>query len=309
MAKREQYSSRGRRLTASPARVSAPVPARTSPSPARAPPSLAPPSHLNNITTAFRESAHALQLEWLWQYRQLVIACALGFVLHGAHALLLLDRSQWIFPIIASRWLLVLHWAFATPFLAGVLFQRLGIGWVASAGPRGRRVHRVVGIATLLCSLGASLSALCLAQSSLGGLTGRLAFALWSLAWTMQACYTWWAAAHGQWDVHRLGAEGLCRTGLSFAAGRMVLAACVRTFDRWDADQSGTIDAEESFLAHATLEKRQITVAYEVALVITLIWALWDAKEVALAHRRASAQAKWHRAAAVARLAVRRGRG
>ena len=119
----------------------------------------------------FVAAAAALSDDSVWQHRHAIAAVSLLFGLHGCHSLLLVaDRARWTFPLMTnSRALLLLHWALAAPFLAGVLFQRLTVGAVAEAGTRGdgasqRRLHRLVGTCTLACSAGALFTALLLAR-------------------------------------------------------------------------------------------------------------------------------------------------
>ena len=133
---------------------------------------------------------------FLWNYRRAIVGVAAVFIVKGGHALLWCPRSQWTFPLVNDRALLMGHWALGAPFLIGVLWQRLTVPRMAHAGSHAssagarhvRYQHRLVGRVTLVCSILASLTALWLAHQALAG---RWVFRIWAGLWFVHAIMVW----------------------------------------------------------------------------------------------------------------------
>jgi hypothetical protein len=179
----------------------------------------------------FKAAAIELAADPLWRYRHAMCAAAASFIISGGWALIFAHREQWIFPIVNHQMLLVAHWCLATPFLLGVLVQRLTVGRMADAGMHNtsaraseiRGYHRMVGTATLACSVGASCTALLLAPQALAA---GWVFTIWALMWLFLAVQTWRTGRRAAWKAHRMWAEALSRTGLAFVVGRSFLMLC-----------------------------------------------------------------------------------
>ena len=223
----------------------------------------------------FVRASLCLPSDPLWRHRRLSSAACVLFFLSGAHALLPLPRERWAFPLKNPRPLLLMHWATASPFLAGVVYQRLTLGAIASAGTMGnsaamRRRHRLVGRATLACSAVAASTALMLAP---GALAGANVFRAWAAAWIFLTLMTWRTAMLRQWELHRSYAEALSRTGLAFVAGRIVLGV----YAYCHALDGEPLTAKESS------ESYHLAIAFTGAA--TLVDTLWVARQSLIVRR------------------------
>lgn len=227
----------------------------------------------------------------LWQHRKKVVLVALVFVVKGGHSLLLQPRAKWAYPIENGRPLLIIHWSLATPFLAGVLWQRLTVPKIAEAGQRHtqhvarkrRTIHRVIGRITMVSSLGAAITALCLAPRALAG---WWVFTGWAVIWIGVTIMAWRAARQKRWDDHKRWAEALSRTGIAFVFGRVVLVAYSHAL--WHLYKLSVAEHSE-----------HVKAAYYWAVVGTGAFTLTTTAQCARAHsraeRRSRAQMRWRK--------------